>query len=455
MPLTRVAADPWAASHSVPQFSPLPVDTTSQHVPLTAERAEVRRRVAGRLQAYQGWYRRLQLRRSWSLLQRRARGPRGQDTGGMDHGSSKGHAQPALRLGGGAGHPPVSSVRHTVDGHPHVLLPQRPQRPPSSTPLPQCPFLNAPNGPLVNPPGIGSEFTTPPPQPIRAQAVVRTHIERSRPSLDAGALLDEAALAEAAGLLLNPTAPNAMGRTYSTPGRPMGGRGGVSGVGQGLAVHVGPQLHDGYDSGPPTRSPSRRPGPRIGDEEEDEEEEEEAEEDDESDGEGRAAPSPATRARMLDPDLMAAWMRGAQADGAEAGGQGGAAASPGSRARTGQSALARRISCPEALLAEEAEAAAAAAAGGGARPEDALEPLANHHMWMANRGRALGGYDPGAGHTGLLYCAKSVLEAAGGGRRAHLVGDGWQVGRARDRGGALEEGRTEGEAGCRGGMGTG
>eukprot|EP00198_Chlamydomonas_reinhardtii_P012706 XP_001702043.1 predicted protein [Chlamydomonas reinhardtii] len=109
MPLTRVAADPWAASHSVPQFSPLPVDTTSQHVPLTAERAE---------------------------------------------------------------------------------------------------------------------------------AVVRTHIERSRPSLDAGALLDEAALAEAAGLLLNPTAPNAMGRTYSTPGRPMGGRGGVSGVGQGLAVHA-------------------------------------------------------------------------------------------------------------------------------------------------------------------------------------------------------------------------
>ncbi|KAG2429777.1 hypothetical protein HXX76_010561 [Chlamydomonas incerta] len=295
MPLTRVAADPWAASHSVPQFTPLPVDTTSQHVPLTAERAE---------------------------------------------------------------------------------------------------------------------------------EVVRTHIERTRPSLDAGALLDEAALAEAAGLLLNPAAPpNAVGRTNSTPGRQMGGRGGVSGVGLGLGVHVGPQLHDGYDSGPPTRSPSKRRGPRIGEEED--EEEEEGEEEDESDGEGRAAPSPATRARMLDPDLMAAWMRGAQPQGAQAGGPGqGAAASPCSRPGTGQSGLARGISCPEALLAEEAAAALAAAAAGG--PADALEPLANHHMWMANRGRAFGGYDPGAGHTGLLYCAKSVLEAAGGGRRSQLLGDGWQ-----------------------------
>ncbi|KAG2434401.1 hypothetical protein HYH02_012413 [Chlamydomonas schloesseri] len=281
MPLTRVVADPWAGSDSVPQFAPLPVDTTSRHVPLTAERAE---------------------------------------------------------------------------------------------------------------------------------ELVRTHIERTRPSLDAGVLLDEAALVEASGLLSRAAATGAaataaarVARTNSTPSQQLGERDGVSGVGLGLGVQVGPQLRDGYDSGPPTCSPSKRPGPRIG--EEDEEEEEEAES-------GRAAPSPATRARMLDPDLMAAWMGGAAQP--EAAGGGGVAGA-------GQSELARGTSCPEAFLAQEAAAAASAGTG------DALEPLANHHMWMANRGRALGGYDPGAGHTGLLYCAKGVLEAAGGARRAHLLGDGWQA----------------------------
>lgn len=42
MPLTRVAKDPWSESHTVPSFLPPPVSVRSEHVPLTAERAEVR-----------------------------------------------------------------------------------------------------------------------------------------------------------------------------------------------------------------------------------------------------------------------------------------------------------------------------------------------------------------------------------------------------------------------------
>ncbi|GIL53656.1 hypothetical protein Vafri_9253 [Volvox africanus] len=168
---------------------------------------------------------------------------------------------------------------------------------------------------------------------------------------------------------------------------------------------------------------------------------------------------PATAA--LDAVLMQAWMREAEAMTAEAAAFEGEAAQAGRgeptydraagvndndaviggaagrnqsrRPTSGQTTLSRRISCPENLLNLQgggegtegsAEDAEVLEPGEVTEQEDALEPLANHHMWMYGRGRMDGG------GMGLLYSAAAVLEAdgrgGGGGSSNSRVIGGWQ-----------------------------
>ncbi|GIL85039.1 hypothetical protein Vretifemale_13664, partial [Volvox reticuliferus] len=102
------------------------------------------------------------------------------------------------------------------------------------------------------------------------------------------------------------------------------------------------------------------------------------------------------------------------------------------RSTSPQTTLSRGLSCPESLLNVQGgeEGGDGSADDGGVlepgevpEPEDALEPLANHHMWMYGRGRMDGG------GMGLLYSAAAVLEAdgrgGGCGGSSRVVG-GWQ-----------------------------
>ncbi|KXZ53698.1 hypothetical protein GPECTOR_6g615 [Gonium pectorale] len=117
----------------------------------------------------------------------------------------------------------------------------------------------------------------------------------------------------------------------------------------------------------------------------------EGEEDEEvlDDDAGTGSLSPPAARKLLDTELVDAWMRGA------------------------------------GLATDEAQEEEGPRAGDGQdlSQVDALEPLANHHIWMYNRSR----WAEGSG-AGLLYSASSVLQAQGNEQPTQLLGgaEGWQ-----------------------------
>ncbi|EFJ47124.1 hypothetical protein VOLCADRAFT_92252 [Volvox carteri f. nagariensis] len=359
MGLTRLAQDPWSESHTVPTFTPPPVEVKSCHVPLTAERAEELVKC--------------HLERTGTGLQR-SRDP------------SNGRA--------------VSDAETVADAS-------------------------------TNPPLSGSSifgyYTPPSLMPFTSSR----HLTKGRST---GALLQtrtsagvprqpNSFLNEYPSVMQRPAGPNTAA-VVSPPGAEAGGGGDGS-----CAHEAYLSLHNKAERVNALR------GKLTGG---DGETEDVAVAEDGAGGEVVTRRPPSHR--TLEVALADAWMReveartpaedvamkeeeelAAQRAAADAGGYGAppAASRRPTRPGSAEAPFSRRLSCPESLINIPGGDGGAASDGGGNRadgvpePEDALEPLANHHMWMYGRGRMDGG------GMGLLYSPAGVLEAI-------KYGGGWQ-----------------------------
>ncbi|GFR51470.1 hypothetical protein Agub_g13879 [Astrephomene gubernaculifera] len=245
----------------------------------------------------------------------------------------------------------------------------------------QDPWSESCNVPTFIPPPVEVKSCHVPLTAERATEVVRSHLRRTSMSNDGQG--------DAADVPAN----SSLGHRSPSP-RPPGIQ--LEGIGP-------------YDSGAPTLSPSNQQQLAA------------------ADADAGNVPNsgcPLSGRDLLESDLIQAWMQ--KADEAQneftfgsAGGPGAAigAAALMPRPPSGPPPLARRLSCPETLLQPELDASA----GDSSTPQDALEPLANHHMWMYNRDRCA--YDGGDG-SGLLYSASSALAVQN--RSGRLPSQKWQ-----------------------------